>query len=131
MLTLIKLLFYHHGEMMNMTTIPFHCGDGGPDDKELARILAEEAELDEYDDWEDEEDDEEDEGPQYAEIIADLTEAEARGQAWPGWSLDRSRPGLVVITTPSGRRYAFTPEGEPARLPADAVPGRQGPVKRR
>ena len=33
-----------------------------------------------YDDWEDEED----EGPQYAAIITDLTEAEARGQAWPG-----------------------------------------------
>ena len=100
-----------------MTTIPFHCGEGGPDDRELARIFAEEEAWEEEDDgWEDEFEDDDGE-PQYAEIIASLTDAEARGQAWPGWVLDRSRPGVVIITTPSGQRYASTPEGDPAPMP--------------
>jgi pimeloyl-ACP methyl ester carboxylesterase len=61
---------------------------------------------------------EDDESP-YAEIIARITEAKAHGSGWPGWSLDWSRPGLVIITTPSGRSYASTPEGDPAAMPAD------------
>lgn len=62
---------------------------------------------------------EEDDDPPYAEIIAKITEARAQGSGWPGWSLDWSRPGLVIITTPSGRRYASTPQGDPAAIPAD------------
>jgi hypothetical protein len=61
---------------------------------------------------------EEDDESLYAKVIAGITEAEAQGSGWPGWSLDRSRPGLIIITTPSGRRHASTPEGDPAAMPA-------------
>jgi hypothetical protein len=71
----------------------------------------------EFCDWDEQDDDEDDDESPNAAIIAEITEAEARGSGWPGWSLDWSHPGLVIITTPSGRRYASTPEGESVALP--------------
>ena len=35
----------------------------------------------------------------------------------PRWKLDRPSPGVLVWTTPSGRRYACGPTGEPLPLP--------------
>ena len=35
-----------------------------------------------------------------------------------GWKLDRPAPGILVWTTPSGRRYASTLTGEPLPVPA-------------
>ena len=29
----------------------------------------------------------------------------------PGWKLDRSQPGVLLWTTPSGRQYKSTPDG--------------------
>jgi hypothetical protein len=77
----------------------------------------------EFCDWDEQEDD--DGEPACAGIIAGITQAQARGSGWPGWSLDWSHPGLVIITTPSGRRYASTPEGEPVALPAGVQPSRR------
>ena len=35
-----------------------------------------------------------------------------------GWKLDRPAPGILVWTTPWGRRYASTLTGEPLPVPA-------------
>ncbi|HEV2259417.1 MAG TPA: hypothetical protein VGS06_40390 [Streptosporangiaceae bacterium] len=40
----------------------------------------------------------------------------------PGWKLDRPSPGVLVWTTPSGRRYACGPTGEPLPLPDGEAP---------
>jgi hypothetical protein len=40
----------------------------------------------------------------------------------PRWKLDRPSPGLLVWTTPSGRRYACGPAGEPLPLPDGEAP---------
>jgi hypothetical protein len=40
----------------------------------------------------------------------------------PRWKLDRPSPGVLVWTTPSGRRYACGPTGEPLPLPDGEAP---------
>ena len=40
----------------------------------------------------------------------------------PRWKLDRPSPGVQVWTTPSGRRYACDPTGEPLPLPDGEAP---------
>lgn len=94
----------------------------GPDTAELARLISALAECCEWDEEDADEEEDEDAEPAYAGIITGITQAEAQGSSWPRWSLDRSHPGVVIITTPSGRRYASTPEGEPVAMPAGMRP---------
>lgn len=74
--------------------------------------------LDDFDEWFYEEDGEDD-GESALESLARLaTDVEAgRAELYPGWELDRSRPGVLVWTTPAGRRYASTLTGDPLPLP--------------
>ena len=64
--------------------------------------------------YEGEEDDEEDdeEGP-FESLLRHADEIEAG--LWPGWNLDRTRPGVLLWTTPSGRRYESTLDGSSYR----------------
>jgi hypothetical protein len=80
--------------------------------------------LDEEDDFEDPDDVderyyEEDDGESGLEYMARVAAEAASGRAEipPGWKLDRSHPGMLVWTTPSGRRYASTLEGDSLPLP--------------
>jgi hypothetical protein len=86
--------------------------------------------LDDEDDWLDPagrdhyfdsylDDEEEDDGESVLEELARLAvDVEAgRAELWPGWKLDRSSPGVLVWTFPSGRRYASTLAGEPLPVP--------------
>ena len=67
----------------------------------------------------DEEEEEEDDGESVLEELARLAvDVEAgRAELWPGWKLDRSNPGILVWTLPSGRRYASTLTGDPLPVP--------------
>lgn len=60
-----------------------------------------------YEDYEDYED-EDDEGP--LESMLRLA-PEIEAGAVPGWKLDRSQPGALLWTTPSGRQYKSTLDG--------------------
>jgi hypothetical protein len=62
---------------------------------------------------------EDDDGESVLEELARLAvDVEAgRAELWPGWKLDRSSPGILVWTFPSGRRYASTLTGDPLPLP--------------
>lgn len=81
-------------------------------------------EADEADDWNDpeeryyrEEADDDDEWPLacMARLAVDI---EARRAEVPNrWKLDWQGPGIMVWTTPSGRRYACDLTGEPRPLP--------------
>jgi hypothetical protein len=53
--------------------------------------------------------------------MADDVEA-GRVELPPRWKLDRPSPGVQVWTTPSGRRYACDPTGEPLPLPDGEAP---------
>jgi len=77
-----------------------------------------------YDDeWDDHDEDEEDDEPPGAGMARLAAEIKAgRAQAPPGWRLDRPAPGVLVWTTPSGRRYAFDLTGEYLPLPGPAEP---------
>jgi hypothetical protein len=66
-----------------------------------------------------------DDGESFYEEFARLAEQIEAGSAQtpPGWKLDRPRPGVLVWTTPSGRRYASTLTGYPLPLSkADSLP---------
>ena len=51
--------------------------------------------------------DEDDEGP-FESLLRHASEIEAG--LMPGWKLDRSHPGVLLWTTPSGRQYKSTPD---------------------
>jgi hypothetical protein len=74
--------------------------------------------LDDYDDVEADYGDEDDDSPleQLAYLAAGIEAGLA--EAPRGWKLDRSAPGILVWTTPWGRRYASTLTGEPLPVPA-------------
>lgn len=79
---------------------------------------------DELDEWDDPEERYyrrhlDDEGESVYEQMARLAaEIDAgRAQAPPRWKFDRPSPGVLVWTTPSGRRYASTLTGDPLPLP--------------
>jgi hypothetical protein len=80
----------------------------------------------EFDEWDDPEERyyrrEIDDGESPYEQLARLAEQIEAGSAQtpPRWKLDRPRPGVLVWTTPSGRRYASTLTGDPLPLPKAA-----------
>ena len=82
----------------------------------LALDHDDDVEEDYGDEWdesdEDDEDDEDDESPweHMARVAADIEAG--RAEVPPRWKLDRPSPGVLVWTTPSGRRYASTLTGE-------------------
>jgi hypothetical protein len=72
------------------------------------------AEADYGDAWDefDELDDDDEEWPM-AHMVRVAADIEAgRAEVPRGWKLDRPAPGILVWTTPSGRRYASTLTGE-------------------
>jgi hypothetical protein len=69
----------------------------------------------EYEDEEEYEDDSESVLEELARLAVDVEAG--RAELWPGWKLDRSSPGMLVWTLPSGRRYASTLTGEPLPVP--------------
>jgi hypothetical protein len=72
-----------------------------------------------YDDLGDEtefHEDEDCEGP-FESMLRHASEIEAG--LIPGWKLDRSHPGVLLWTTPSGRQYKSTPDGS-SRLVLDS-----------
>jgi hypothetical protein len=65
--------------------------------------------LGEFDEAEpDADEDEEDEGP-FESLLRHAAEIEA--DLMPGWKLDRSQPGALLWTTPSGRQYRSMLDG--------------------
>lgn len=56
------------------------------------------------------EDEDDDEGP-FENLLRHAAQIEAG--LVPGWKLDRSQSGVLVWTTPSGRRYKSTLDGQP------------------
>jgi hypothetical protein len=79
-------------------------------------------EADEYDgfgdawcDDEDWEDDGESALERMARLAADIEPGNA--EPFPGWKLDRPQPGVLVWTTPSGRRHASDLNGQRLPLP--------------
>ena len=75
----------------------------------LGLDLDDDVEEDYGDDWDDDDDDE---SPMehLARLAADIEAGHAEMPR--GWKLDRPSPGVLVWTTPSGRRYASTLTGE-------------------
>lgn len=92
-------------------------GDGGRNGKppgvaELDDLLAgEDADQEVYDEL-DQEEEEDDEGP-VEHLLRHADEIEAG--LVPGWKLDRTHPGVLVWTTPSGLRYESTLDGSSYR----------------
>jgi hypothetical protein len=78
--------------------------------------------LDHDDDVEDDSAEDDDEWPlaPMARLAADIEAG--RAEVPRGWQLDRPGPGILVWTTPSGRRYATTLTGEWLPVPK-AGPG--------
>ncbi len=97
----------------------FGADDQADDDDEL--FYDEDDDEDEflYNDWSYSAAGEEDDGESVLETLARLAVEIEAGRAEPyyGWALDRSHPGVLVWTTPSGLRYASTLSGEPVPLP--------------
>jgi hypothetical protein len=60
----------------------------------------------------------EDDGESVLESLARLAADIEAGNAepYPGWKLERPRPGVLVWSTPSGRRYASDLNGQPLPL---------------
>ena len=74
--------------------------------------------LDDYDDVEADYGDEDDDSP-LEQLACMAVGIEAGIAEVPrGWKLDRPAPGILVWTTPSGRRYASTLTGEWLPVPA-------------
>jgi hypothetical protein len=73
-------------------------------------------EWDEYDERYD--DDDEPLGASMARLAAEIEAGHA--EVPRGWKLDRPSPGVLVWTTPSGRRYASDLTGEYVPLPEPA-----------
>ncbi len=80
-------------------------------------------EEEDFDDWDDPEERyyreeiDDDEGAM-ADLARLAVEIEAgRAEVPNRWKLDRPRPGILVWTTPSGRRYACDLNGEMLPLP--------------
>jgi hypothetical protein len=73
--------------------------------------MDDDAEEDCGDAW-DEFDEQDDEGPMehLARVAAEIEAG--RAEVPRGWKLDRPGPGILVWTTPAGRRYASTLTGE-------------------
>ena len=95
----------------SMFTLPH--GDGTPAGiAELDALLAGEDAADDYDEFRYEDEDEDGEGP-VESLLRHSAEIEAG--LWPGWKLDRTHPGVLVWTTPAGRRYASTLDGRTYR----------------
>jgi hypothetical protein len=69
--------------------------------------------------WEDDGEDWEDDGESVLVSLARLAADIEAGNAepYPGWKLDRPRPGVLVWTTPSGRRHASDLNGQALPLP--------------
>jgi hypothetical protein len=86
-------------------------------------LLDLEDEEEELDDWDDPEEryyrEEIDDGESALESLARLAaDIEAgRAEVPNRWKLDRPSPGILVWTTPAGRRYASTLTGDPLPLP--------------
>jgi hypothetical protein len=74
--------------------------------------------------WEEDADlDDDDDEPLGASMARLAAEIEAgRAEVPRRWQLDRPSPGVLVWTTPSGRRYAFDLTGEELPLPPSARP---------
>jgi hypothetical protein len=70
---------------------------------------------DAWHDGEDWEDDGESALVSMARLAADIEAGNS--EPFPGWKLDRSQPGVLVWTTPSGRRYASDLNGQALPLP--------------
>ncbi len=87
-------------------------------------LLDPDDEEEELDDWDDPEEryyrEEIDDGESVLEHLARVAaDIEAgRAEVPPRWQLDRPIPGILVWTTPAGRRYASDLTGEPLPLPA-------------
>jgi hypothetical protein len=79
---------------------------------------ADEDECEYFDD-----EDEQEEGETVLEALARRAADMKAGRAhpWPGWKLERPGPGILVWTSPSGRRCASTLTGEPLPLPTAPV----------
>ena len=67
-------------------------------------------EADYGDEWDESEEDDEWHGAPMARLAAEIEAG--RAEVPRGWKLDRPGPGILVWTTPSGRRYATTLTGE-------------------
>jgi len=87
------------------------------------RLLGLDGEEEDFDDWDDPEEryyrEEIDDGEGALEHLARLAaDIEAgRAEVPNRWKLDRPSPGILVWTTPAGRRYASDLNGEPLPLP--------------
>lgn len=100
----------------------------------MERIEASSRSLDEadgYDDFSDarcDGEDWEDDGESALESLARLAADIETGNAepYPGWKLDRPQPGVLVWTTPSGRRYASDLNGQALPLPRSTAAYDQG-----
>ena len=87
------------------------------------RYLLDLAEAGELDDWDDPEERyyreelDDDEWPlaHMARLAADIEAG--RAEVPNRWKLDRPGPGVLIWTTPSGRRYACNLNGKPLPLP--------------
>jgi hypothetical protein len=88
-------------------------------------VLDKHSYLDEgyLDDWDDDPEDpyyqdDIDEETGYESFVRLAADVEAGRAEMPrGWKFDRPSPGVLVWTTPSGRRYAYDLEGRPLPLP--------------
>jgi hypothetical protein len=87
----------------------------------VAQEFDDDAEEDDGDEWDDSDEDD-DEWPlaPMARLAADIEAG--RAEVPRGWQLDRPGPGILVWTTPSGRRYTTTLTGEWLPVPK-AGPG--------
>jgi hypothetical protein len=88
-------------------------GKRGREVAEFGGLLPEDdADQEVYDEFCEEEEEDDGEGP-VESMLRHAAEIEAG--LVPGWKLDRTHPGVLVWTTPSGRRYESTLDGSSYR----------------